>query len=533
MTMAIIYQGKTDVGRARRNNEDAFYPDPKDGTVDPAGVARAGRLFIVADGVGGNRGGARASQIAVTRLPALYYGATNGDPNHGLRVAFNGVAHEIVAEAAANPDRANMSCTVVAVAVRDNAATIAHLGDARVYLLRGGMLQPLTTDHTWVQMQVEKGALSAAEAENHPDRNVITKSMGNPAFPEPTMRQIALQEGDRLLLCSDGLCGLATDAEIAAVLNRAPDPAAAVGPLIDLANRNGGTDNITALVVQAGRAAPAAAPRKSNAGLWVGLLTLLALLIAAFVLFRPGNDTGGTPVAEAAATGAPERLGTTALVMGGAPGAPTSTLAAESGAGAPAGTITTTTPAMTETPVGVIAPATPSAAAPVRPALLGPGALCRSGDPGPLLSIPPGASISLMWNQRGDSPPADQWQVRYGPGSASNAPPAGTLPRQDGTNWSIVIDGSQFSAPGTYMWQVYYTTTGGRGASSDPWGFRGEGPAGAPAAAGPPPPGKQPTPTSAPEPSPTGKPPTEPSPTATLPPTEPTPTDTPIPRGTP
>ena len=180
-------------------------------------------------------------------------------------------------------------------------------------------------------MQVEKGTLSPAEAENHPDRNVITKSMGNPSFPEPTVRQIALQDGDRLLLCSDGLCGLATDAEMAAVLNRAPNPAAAVEPLIELANRKGGSDNITALVIQAGPGgAVAAPPRKSNAGLIVGMLALLGLLIAAVALW-PGSRGGGngTPVAEATATGG---AGTVVAVVAGEatlePGAPTSTLAA-------------------------------------------------------------------------------------------------------------------------------------------------------------------------------------------------------------
>ncbi|MCO5181873.1 MAG: protein phosphatase 2C domain-containing protein [Candidatus Promineofilum sp.] len=277
MSVAIKAAGGTHPGRVRQHNEDAFYPDPKDGTVDPTPISRGGHLFIVADGVGGNRGGARASQIAVGRVPAFYYSTVNGDPGRALRQALDSAAHEIVAEGATNPDRANMSCTIVAAVVQGNQATIAHLGDARAYLLRDGALRPLTRDHTWVQMQVEKGTLTETEAENHPDRNVITRSLGNPAFPEADVTQIALQAGDRLLLCSDGLCGVAGDAEMAAVLNRAAGPMAAVQPLIELANRKGGPDNVTALVVQIGpAAAAAAAPRRSAAAPLLMLLVLAA-----------------------------------------------------------------------------------------------------------------------------------------------------------------------------------------------------------------------------------------------------------------
>ena len=353
MSVAIKAAGGTHPGRVRQHNEDAFYPDPKDGTVDPTPISRGGHLFIVADGVGGNRGGARASQIAVGRVPAFYYSTVNGDPGRALRQALDSAAHEIVAEGATNPDRANMSCTIVAAVVQGNQATIAHLGDARAYLLRDGALRPLTRDHTWVQMQVEKGTLTEAEAENHPDRNVITRSLGNPAFPEADVTQIALQAGDRLLLCSDGLCGVAGDAEMAAVLNRAAGPMAAVQPLIELANRKGGPDNVTALVVQIGpAAAAAAAPRRSAAAPLLMLLVLAAVMIGAFLVFRPAGGDGarGTVVAELSPAA-------TALSAAGES-------TAESGAGSPV--VTSTVGGVEAQATGTL---TPTATAPSTQAL--------------------------------------------------------------------------------------------------------------------------------------------------------------------
>ncbi len=361
MDAAITFAGDTHPGRMRRSNEDNFYLTPLSGSADHAAAMRNGYLFIVADGVGGNRGGARAGEMAVNRVPAFYYHAANGDPAHNLRVAFNGAAHEIVAEAVQNPDRASMSCTVVAAVVKDGAATIAHLGDARAYLWHGGALRPLTSDHTWVQMQVEKGTLTPEEALNHPDRNVITKSMGNPAFPEPTVTHTPLQPGDRLLLCSDGLSGVVPDAEIAAVLGRARDPGAATKELIDLANRKGGPDNVTAVVVQSGRALPAAAPRRSNsAPLLLMLVVAAALMIGGILIFRPSGNGPAEPTAAAVAIGGEGTAtpdGTTTAAT--TPGAPTST---------PAGVIGQPTETLTPTLTSPLAATQQSTTRATRPA---------------------------------------------------------------------------------------------------------------------------------------------------------------------
>lgn len=465
MDMGIRADGGTHPGKVRQHNEDAFYLTQPNGAVDPAALARAGYLFVVADGVGGNRGGARASELAVSRLPAAYYGLTNGDPLHNLRQAFDGVAREIVAEAVANPERSNMSCTVVAAVVRDNVATIAHLGDARAYLLRGGALQPLTSDHTWVQMQVEKGTLTPAEAENHPERNVITKSMGNPALPEPSLRQVALQEGDRLLLCSDGLCGVANDPEMAAVLNRAADPTAAIKPLIELANRKGGPDNVTAVVVQTGRGGTAAAAggRRGNSLVWVLLALLAAGLVGAFFIFRPGGGGNGPlPTSAATADGtvvagvvvtlppeeAAQATSTAAAVVAQATGTimPTATLQVAAGPSA--------------TPVAVIVAATSAPVVPVTIANVDP---FQAGCP-PDNSSPEyrrNDTINFRWQSSSAPAAGPLFRLSVGPLGGELVNYSDATP---GTNneWSraVRVEDIRLDGVSDYEWQVVYVGGG-------------------------------------------------------------------------
>lgn len=468
MSIAIKAAGGTHPGRVRQHNEDAFYPDPKDGTVDPTPIGRGGHLFIVADGVGGNRGGARASQIAVSRVPAFYYNAVNGDPGRALRQAFDSVAHEIVAEGAANPDRANMSCTIVAAVVQGNQATIAHLGDARAYLLRDGALRPLTRDHTWVQMQVEKGTLTEVEAENHPDRNVITRSLGNPSFPEADVTQIALQAGDRLLLCSDGLCGVAGDAEMAAVLNRAAGPMAAVQPLIELANRKGGPDNVTALVVQIGpgAAVAAGAPRRSAAAPMLALLVLAAVMIGAFLVFRPaaGGGAGGTVVAEAspAATAflvAGESTAESAAITSTAVGVEVQATATLT----PMMTATTTqalpTSAATPTPVTVIIPISTAVPSVNTITLINPQ---QTNCPPPPNSPQYSGNrlIDFSWRMDGAPVAGSGFSVRVRSWNGQWRDYGDVRPSDDGWTASVPVGIIYEDGADQYQWQVAYFTPG-------------------------------------------------------------------------
>jgi len=141
-----------------------------------------------------------------------------------------------------------MGDTLTAVIVRDDDAFIAQVGDSRCYLLRDGRLEQLTEDHSWVAEQVRSGAMSLAEAEASPFRNVITRSMGGAPAVDADVMAVKLQAGDRLLLCSDGLSGMVPEGELAALLGRG-SPTVAAWNLVDAANRYGGKDNITAFVL--------------------------------------------------------------------------------------------------------------------------------------------------------------------------------------------------------------------------------------------------------------------------------------------
>ena len=256
-------RGQKDTGviRKGRANEDNFY----DGRLtDDEKAAVKGRLYIVADGIGGSKGGRRASEIATTHLPNYYYDSEGTEVVPTLSAAIMRTAQDILTEAQNNPELSYMGCTLVATVIRDGKAVVAYLGDARVYLLRANAtIQQLTVDHSWVQEQVSRGVLTPEEARVHPNRNVITKSLGSPRLPEPSIvGPFELAAGDQMLLCSDGLCGVVPDEVLTAELQKPISVADKVQNLIDQANASGGPDNISVVVVHAGEptvTAPAAA----------------------------------------------------------------------------------------------------------------------------------------------------------------------------------------------------------------------------------------------------------------------------------
>lgn len=289
-TLSVSAFGATHPGHVREVNEDNFYFARPGENVEGERVAALGYLYIAADGVGGNRGGDHASRLAVERIPRYYYQGQNGSVVANLQQAVQKAGRDILVEARRNPERANMSCTVAAAVVYGGEVTVAHLGDARVYLLRQGRLRPLTRDHSWVQEQVDAHALTEEEAHNHEFRNVITKSLGSAEQPSPTVNTYPLQNGDRLLLCSDGLCGEAADAEIAAVLGRQSHVKRAVDGLIQLALNKGGSDNIAVVVAQVGK------PRLVGAGSKLpAIYALLGILaVGLFIIFALSSPRAAT-----------------------------------------------------------------------------------------------------------------------------------------------------------------------------------------------------------------------------------------------
>lgn len=235
----LVWGAESDVGRIRQQNEDSFIADP--------------RLFVVADGMGGHNAGEVASAIAVrTMLDA----AGDGFTDHETFVAAVRAANAAIHDAADGlSEQRGMGTTLTAVAPlrlgagEPPALSITNVGDSRTYVFRDGELRQLSVDHSYVQELLSEGLVTAEEARVHPRRNIVTRALGIDGSVSPDAWVIPLVVGDRFLLCSDGLVDEVTDSNIAAVLRSVTDPNRAASELVAAANRNGGRDNVTVIVV--------------------------------------------------------------------------------------------------------------------------------------------------------------------------------------------------------------------------------------------------------------------------------------------
>lgn len=231
--LRFAYAAMSHVGLVRENNEDSGFAGPY--------------LQLVADGVGGAAAGEVAS--ATTAYVTSAWAALK--PHEDLRRLLDSAVQESYAQLSVgveqDPGRDGMATTLTAVLTHDNRFAMAHIGDSRAYLMRDGRLTQLTSDHTFVQALVEEGRLAPEEIRSHPHRSVVLKSVNGEQPPEPDVFFLDLEEGDRLLLCSDGLSDLVPEARIAELLSQA-DRDAAVSALVEAALREGGRDNITCLV---------------------------------------------------------------------------------------------------------------------------------------------------------------------------------------------------------------------------------------------------------------------------------------------
>lgn len=237
---AVELASRTDVGQVREANEDscgAF--DREDGT----------RLLVVADGMGGHRGGATASQAAVATIGEIFDGQPSARPGEMLGKAIETANARIFEQAQADRELEGMGTTVVAFHMdAKRRGTVAHVGDSRAYRYRQGQLEPITTDHSVVAEMQKRGLLSADEAAVHPRRNEILRSVGVGPTVEVEVADVEVLPGDRFVLCSDGLTGVVADDEIAAVV-QGEAPVDAVETLIRMANERGGPDNITVQIL--------------------------------------------------------------------------------------------------------------------------------------------------------------------------------------------------------------------------------------------------------------------------------------------
>jgi serine/threonine protein phosphatase PrpC len=231
-----------DLGRERDTQEDAY-------ALNANVVQRKGAIFVVADGVGGYAAGEQASKMAVRLIVENYCTDSDDDSSRSLKRAIES-ANTSIYEAAQSPGQERMGTTVVCAVIRDADLYVAHVGDSRAYLLRDSQLRQLTQDHSWVAEQVRLGMLSVQESVHHPRRNVIMRSLGKNPQVEPEVQVPgSLRDNDRLLLCTDGLYDGVSEDQIAKVLAQYP-PQQACQRLIRLANEAGGSDNITAVIVE-------------------------------------------------------------------------------------------------------------------------------------------------------------------------------------------------------------------------------------------------------------------------------------------
>ena len=230
MTLRIEEQAvRTDTGRHRNANEDSLFTRPP--------------VFVVADGMGGAQAGEVASKAAAESFDREL---PQAPPERVLRETIEAANRTIHEHARSDPSLAGMGTTITAAIVDPEAEEVAigHVGDSRAYRLRAGKLERLTRDHSLVEEMRRKGQLTDAQAEDHPQRSIITRALGPEPHVEVDLQTVPAQSGDVFLLCSDGLTTMLDDEQIARILARATSIDSAVRALVDEANRAGGRDNI-------------------------------------------------------------------------------------------------------------------------------------------------------------------------------------------------------------------------------------------------------------------------------------------------
>ena len=243
---AVECSQQTDIGRVRRQNEDfvsCFLP------ADPRRLASHGSLFVLADGVGGAAAGEVASEYAVKSVIHRYFEDQTGSPGRRLCRAVASTNNEIFARNGQRNDHREMATTVVAAVIRGGRLFVANVGDSRAYLVDDRRILQITRDHSLVAEMVNDGTITAEQAQTHPFRNVILRSIGPSATVSIDIFCRRVRPAHILVLCSDGLTRRVEDVEIAQITREKP-PAEAARQLIKLANDRGGEDNITVSVTR-------------------------------------------------------------------------------------------------------------------------------------------------------------------------------------------------------------------------------------------------------------------------------------------
>jgi PPM family protein phosphatase len=251
--MRILCEARSDVGRKRKGNEDSLFLNPDH------------RLYVVADGMGGHAAGEVASRVAVDAINEFVtltggnqeitwpFGLDDSISYEGnrLKTAIRQANRKVLEATRESAEYEGMATTVAAVLVDGDVANLAHVGDSRIYLWSGERILLLTSDHSWVNEQIQSGVISPEQARSHPLRNVVTRALGGRADLVVDVQSRQMAAGDVLLLCSDGLTTMIGDEDIARILGEAGgDIARAATTLVAEANERGGEDNITVVLLK-------------------------------------------------------------------------------------------------------------------------------------------------------------------------------------------------------------------------------------------------------------------------------------------
>jgi protein phosphatase len=248
--MRIRVGAATDVGRVRKQNEDAF------------ALAAEQGLLVVCDGMGGTAFGEVASQLAVTTIIGRLNGSQDADSplsddgggylpqTNKLADAVRSANTAIFEEAQNDEAKSEMGTTVVAAWVGGDIASVAHVGDSRAYLWRQEQFEPLTRDHSFVEEQVKAGVLDRANSLQSEQQNILLRALGREPDVDVDVSEVPVQPGDYLLLCSDGLTRMVPETVMSETIAKLRDPQAICRSLVDAANGNGGADNVTVVVAE-------------------------------------------------------------------------------------------------------------------------------------------------------------------------------------------------------------------------------------------------------------------------------------------
>ena len=233
--------GLTDTGVVRTANQDSYLVDDE-----------LGRFFIVADGMGGHAGGQEASKIATEVIYSYLQQHWDSplDSEVLLKEAVEKANLGIIEDQQIHPERQDMGTTVVVLIFRDEQPWCAHVGDSRLYRLRGKDLEQITDDHTWVGMALKKGEINPEQAKFHPWRHVLSQCLGREDLQHIDIQEFEVRSGDRLLICSDGLTEEVSDPQIETALTNSKSCQETAKELIDAAKAAGGSDNITVVIVE-------------------------------------------------------------------------------------------------------------------------------------------------------------------------------------------------------------------------------------------------------------------------------------------